>query len=264
MRRRSPPEVSPTPAGAAAGRGLQASRARRPGVLLAVLLQCVMLLALAPQAGARTLPWGCGELSNGETGPYDYRDTSPRVRHVLSLVEKAHFTPVVFNLKGAGPRHMDSPPGGGINYTLRAFPNHYGALDALGRLAIRDQSTKPAGLYWSVECYFLRAMAFAPDDGQVHSIYATYLFRSGNLEKAEEEYRIALEMLPDSAETHYNYGLLLSRLGRYAEAYTHAVEAYSRGYPLPGLRKILMKKGHWKPLADRAPAGPGQATHPGS
>jgi hypothetical protein len=61
-----------------------------------------------------------------------------------------------------------------------------------------------------------------------------------------------VELMPDSAEAHYNLGLLYVRSGEYAEARTHAGRAYALGYPLPGLRDQLDRAGQWR--SDEGPA----------
>lgn len=48
----------------------------------------------------------------------------------------------------------------------------------------------------------------------------------------------------ESAEVHYNLGLVLTAMKDYEAARIHARKAYERGYPLQGLRKQLAKAGH--------------------
>ena len=55
--------------------------------------------------------------------------------------------------------------------------------------------------------------------------------------------RAAGELGLDDAEFYYNQGLLEFDAGDMESARRFAVEAYSRGYPLPGLRLKLAKAG---------------------
>ena len=171
---------------------------------------------------------GCGNLDNAY-GPYDY--TSPIAhKEMLPIVEKHHLTPNVLNLEQGETGSIMTD----LDYTLRAFPNHHVALYTLGRYALRE-GYKFNPKYYTVDCYFKRAMAFKPDDGYVYMIYGLYLQKSGDYKKALKEYTVALKLLPENAELYYNMGLL------YNEAEKYANKAYELGYPLPGLRDILKK-----------------------
>lgn len=185
---------------------------------------------------------GCGSLANA-FGPYDYRDPQARGQP-LSLVERAHFTPTIESLqidRTLGSRTEGSIVGN-IDYTLRAFPNHHRALNAIARWETRGSkpSSDPKK---RADCYFKRAVAFTPDDAVVHMLYGNFLAGTGAREEARTRYEEALRLDPESAETHYNFGLLLVDSGKFIEATQHANEAYSRGYPLPGLRDKLKKAG---------------------
>ncbi len=70
--------------------------------------------------------------------------------------------------------------------------------------------------------------------------HAVELQRSGELEKAAEEYRLLLSAAPGYAEAHANYGAVLSRLGRYEEA----VKAYEAALSLnPKLSAVMLNLG---------------------
>jgi len=189
------------------------------------------------------VPGGCGLLLN-HFGPYDYRD--PSRKDEIYLVEKAHFDLEVFRLENAGRDGRNAPPGGGIDYTLRAFPNHHRALDALSRLVIKEKNLKPQNMTWPSECYFKRAIIFAPDDGVVYHIYGNYLYRIGKIEEAITAYKKAIALIPDYAEAHYNLGLILYKQKRYAESQVHAKKAYSLNYPLAALKEKLKSVGCWE------------------
>lgn len=70
-----------------------------------------------------------------------------------------------------------------------------------------------------------------------------------------KEYELAKNVLVEgnqsvaeaSLDIHYNLGLVLVKLGDFDEAAEHAYLAYAGGYPLPGLRRQLERKGRWNP-----------------
>jgi hypothetical protein len=189
---------------------------------------------VASVANGQVIP-GCGTLENS-FGPFDYRDPAARggAGSPLSLVESGHFTPGVESLtKGVSGSLIAD-----IDYTLRAFPNHHRALNAVARYALlggRFQSTTVT----SADCYFRRAIAFRDDDEVVHMLYANYLAKRGDRERAREEYEYALKLAPNSAEVNYNAGLFYLGEGNLQRARVLADTAYSFGYPLPGLRKKI-------------------------
>lgn len=213
----------------------------------------VAALAWSATALAQDVP-GCGSLANAY-GPFDY--TNPvDVRDKLPIVETYHFDRGVDSLRGhaqSGPQNL----GGDLDYTLRAFPNHHRALDAMGRYQLQAKQAPPPGARYTAECYFERALAFAPDDAVAIMVYGIYLVRKGDKDAALERYREALALMPDSSELHYNMGLLYASLGRYEDALAEAHVAYGAGYPLPGLRNKLERAGVWR---DPPPAAPTDAT----
>lgn len=199
---------------------------------------------------AEELPPECGKLAN-HYGPYDYSSPEQRSRF-LPIVEGAHFTTNVETLTRG--QSSDNIPGD-IDYTLRAFPNHPRALDAMARWQLANPRP-PTARYFTADCYFMRAMAFKPDDGMVRMIYAIYLHKKGDLNGALQRYEEAIDDMPGSSEAHYNLGLLYTDLKRYPEALAEAKRAYSLGYPLPGLQLRLKRLGVWndepeKPIKPR-------------
>lgn len=179
----------------------------------------------------------CGELANGY-GPFDYTDPVD-YREKLPIVEGAHFTPEVEALiKGStGSLWRD------LDYTLRAFPNHHRALYAVARYALQPGSP-PSDVY-SPDCYFQRALAFKPDDGMVHMIYGIFLHKRSKFPEALTEYKKAVDLIPSSAEAHYNLGLLYVDLHENESAKAQAIKAYELGYPLQGLKDKLRALGAW-------------------
>jgi len=224
---------------------------RRVCASAATVALAIAVLAFA-RAGAQGMDVpGCGTLVNAY-GPYDYTNPAD-VRDHLPIVEQFHFDRGVDALKGhaqSGPQSL----GGDLAYTLRAFPNHHRALDAMGRYQLRSKQAPAPGARLTAECYFERAMAFAPRDGVVHMVYGIYLARKGDLDAALDRYLEALQMTPESTELHYNLGLLYADMKRYDDARDQAWIAYGSGFPLLGLRNKLVRAGQWRdPPPEPAP-----------
>jgi tetratricopeptide (TPR) repeat protein len=188
----------------------------------------------------------CGALQNAY-GPYDYRSDFNQ-KNRIPIVEGAHFQPEVEALQLGGIIYV-TPYDliGGLDYTLRAIPNHHRALSTVARYQLRGWKTDP---FRTADCYFDRALRFTPDDGQVRVIYGAYLHRKKDLKGALAQYMTAREMLPDSVELAYNLGLLYFEMKERDKAKEEAVRAYSLGYPLPGLRDKLARAGLWSKADD--------------
>ena len=104
---------------------------------------------ICSQSGAGVNDYVCGPIQNAY-GPYDYRSDKDK----LKIVEQVHLTPEVINLvKGSS-----STIGSDLDYTLRAFPNHHVALNAMIRLGEKQKAAKPIGANYGVECYLQRAI----------------------------------------------------------------------------------------------------------
>ena len=185
-------------------------------------------------ASAQAVP-GCGNLqSQGQFGPFDYYD--PEAKGVsLSLVEGRHFTPEVEQLVRG---KTSVSPIEDLDYTLRAFPNHPRALNAVARWALQGGSFQTA-MVPSADCYFRRAIAFRPEDAIAHMLFGTYLWKRGKDSEAAIQYEEAFRLAPTSAEVNYNAGLFFLKQGDLARAKKHAEVAYAGGYPLPGLRNKI-------------------------
>ncbi|MBV6416808.1 MAG: hypothetical protein CMLOHMNK_01423 [Steroidobacteraceae bacterium] len=176
---------------------------------------------------------GCGTLRNAY-GPFDYRDPVNK-RDNLPIVETFHFTPDVESLRhGSTGTVLDD-----LKYTLRAFPNHHRALSAIARYVIEGGRIPIDDSIPSVDCYFHRAIAFRPDDEAVHVIFANYLYKTGEREKAREQYEKALRLAPESIEINYVAGLFFVDTGELERAKQLAKVAYGGGYPLSGLKRKI-------------------------
>jgi len=185
----------------------------------------------------------CGPLSPlGQYGPFDYTNSAYR-KLELPQVESAHFTSNVKNLiSGTSTANI----AGDIDYTLRAFPNHYPALVAMGKLSLREKTIRLQGATYPIECYFERAIRFKPADGIVRMLYGNYLLKlGGRSDDVIEQYHEAIRLEPENANINYNIGLLYLKKKDYELAIVHAKKAYESGFPLPGLRNKLIKSGKW-------------------
>lgn len=218
------------------------------------LLIIGLTLSVAGRAEAQEVP-GCGSLANSY-GPFDYRDPIARSKH-LRIVEAFHFTPdVAMLIHGSTGTSITKD----LDYTLRAFPNHYLALQSVERYALNGgkMDVRPA------ECYFKRAVAFRPDDAGARIIYGNYLFQCTKLtngllrerlqcagytdpgymdlrvlKSARQQYEMALKLAPMSAEVNYDAALFYMGLNELDTAKRLAAVAYGAGYPLTGLKKDL-------------------------
>jgi len=192
----------------------------------------------------------CGPLANA-FGPFDYRpDRDPPTAgtgdhtHKLGLVEGAHFTKEV-ELLIRGHR-SGNDPGGDLDYTLRAFPNHHRALISVMRYGEKRASPKPPGLRYDVECYFERAIRFASDDAITRIIFATYLTKNKRGPEAVTQLEQATRIADENAFTHYNIGLAYFDMKLYDKSLAQAHKALALGFERTELRDLLEKAGQWK------------------
>lgn len=202
------------------------------------LTRLAVACSLCATALAETASSPCGPLEN-PYGPYDYQTQ----KHKLSVVEQYHFTPQVEGLVGGRTSH---DVGSDLDYTLKAFPNHYRALMAVVRLSEKQRSPHPTGMPYPVDCYFERALRFRPADSTARMIYATYLFKTNQIIAGDHQLSLAAAGAGDNAFTHYNIGLIYLERQRYALALASAHKAYGLGFVQPGLRDQLQLRGKWK------------------
>ncbi len=181
----------------------------------------------------------CGELTNG-FGPYDYTD--PTIKDQLSIVENHHFDRNVEKLISG----VTGSIGGGLDYTLRAFPNHHRALHAMSKLALRDKTPKPEGAGYTTLCYFDRAIRFKSNDAMVRVIFGGHWLRKNKLDLALEQFEFAVNIEPDDPMTNYNLGLIYLKKKNYDKALHFAKKAYAQNFPLLGLKNKLVAVGKWK------------------
>ena len=201
-------------------------------------------------ASAQSLPPECGSLRPRDGwGPFDYRpekyvQETTYGSHAarLAIVESAHFTPQVESLI----RGMTAvAPGGDIAYTLVRFPNNHRALAAMERLGDRRKSDKPDTSPYTIDCWFKRALAFAPDDNLARLLYANYLSRHARLPEAEQILALVASSAGDNPSTHNNIGLIYFEMQNFDKALQHAQRAYELGMINSAVRIKLEKAGKW-------------------
>ncbi len=189
----------------------------------------------------------CGALFNsGQYGPFDFRTDKEK----LPIVLGAHFTPEVEALiRGK----TSATPGGDIDYTLRAIPNHPNALMAMMQLGEKEKTPQPRGSRYTVECWFDRAIRFRPDDNMVGMIYTSFLTKNNRKSEAMQQLDIVLKTAKDNAFTHQNIGLLYFDLGEHQKALVQAHKAMALGLNRPELKEKLQAAGKWaEPVAASA------------
>tara|TARA_R110001592_G_scaffold246427_1_gene508253 strand:- start:82245 stop:82976 length:732 start_codon:yes stop_codon:yes gene_type:complete len=174
-------------------------------------------------------------------GPYDYLQRHQFSKE-LKVVEKYHFAPSVEQLIEG---QTTVSPMGDVSYTLTAWPNHHRALYSAIRDRLNTWKSPKKSRYTEAECFLQRAIHFSPKDGTTYMLYGILLHQINHRTMALENYRKALEIQPQNAQTKYNLALLLIDMKEYAEAKKYALELYTKGYPLPGLKDNLKSVGQW-------------------
>lgn len=224
------------------------------------LLLGIFLLVMSPGLVlAQEVPVGCGSLREpGQFGPFDYRaekyEPEPVYRShkaLLYMVENAHFTPQVEALVRG---KTSARPGHDIAYTLHAFPNHHRALMAMVALGKKEKTNRPSDTPFSIECWFIRAVTWRPDDTIVRLIYATYLNDEKRTSEAEQQLSFAASQAKENAFTQHNIGLVYFDMKNYDKALMHAHKAYALGLGIPTLRDQLKSVGKWSEPAESPPA----------
>lgn len=145
---------------------------------------------------------------------------------------------------------QQGPLPGDIHYTLDQFPNHYRALNSMAKWHLQNPNPTDEEcdcLDWLLpaECYFTRAMTLSPEDPVLYYIFGLYLHKKGDLDQAVGAYNDASKLGLDTAEFHYNMGLLMVDVMDYESAKAHAEKAYAMGARFPGLQNKLKKLNEW-------------------
>jgi tetratricopeptide (TPR) repeat protein len=124
------------------------------------------------------------------------------------------------------------------------------------RLGEKENTPKPNGSRYSVECWFDRALRFRPDDTTVRMIYSTYLSKNKRIPEAVAQLEQASTIAKDNSFTHYNIGLIYFDMKIYDQALAQAHRASALGFSRTELRDMLESVKQWQeplvaPLDDR-------------
>lgn len=209
------------------------------GALLASSACAMALLGSAAHAQQAAVE-PCGSLQNAY-GPYDYRTD----KKMLAIVEQFHFTPAVENLIKPMFQYFAAD----FDYTLRASPNHHRALITMAKNSLRLHDEKPPGAGQTTECYFVRAIRFAPDDIMVRMIYSDYLIKLNRIDEAIKQLDFGVTLAGDNPFSHYNLGLLYFEAKQMDKALARAHESERLGFPRQELKAKLVAAGKWQPDA---------------
>ncbi len=224
-----------------------------PRLRNAAVAACLAALVWSAPAAAQMAPSQCGPLANAY-GPYDYRTD----RDKLPIVEGAHFTPEVELLIKAVTGYL----GGDLDYTLRAFPNHHRALISIMRLGERLKSSRVQGANYDVECYFVRAVTFRPDDVTARMLFATFLNANKRRPEALRQLDFVQTQIGDNPFTHYNLGLVYFDVGAFDKALVQAHRALELGFPRLDLATKLKAANRWSEPVSTAAGAAASAAAP--
>ena len=173
--------------------------------------------------------------TNNFRRPVDVND--PADKDKIYIVVKYHFTPEVAALiRGSTAEAAGRHP-------LHAAPHSESLRGARFDGSLSAEESGRVDRYFTVDCYFERALAFRPKDGRLYMLYGTYLHRAKRYDQAVAMYAHAEELGLDNPELYYNRGLLEFQRDNLDEAAAYAAKAYAGGYPLPALRDKLVKAG---------------------
>jgi tetratricopeptide (TPR) repeat protein len=220
----------------------------------AALAMAIVAWASPPALAQQTGVAACGDPFKNHFGPWDFRSAR---REDLEIVEKVHFTPRIERLE-RGERVLADD----ISYTLGVFPNHHRALSAIARLSLRDRTDKPEKSYFTVECWFDRAVRFRPDDNVARVLYAQWLAARNRRDDARRQLEAGVQQAGPNALSHFNIGLMYMELGDHERALQQAHRAQALGYQRPELMNLLKRANAWRDPAPAAEAAPGAASAP--
>ncbi len=222
------------------------------GLLCSFAVQARPRLVVSPLQ-LQTAVCGTIGVSQRQFGPFDYRSIDGKSRF---LVESAHFTADVESLhKGVTSRR----PGGDIDYTLRAIPNHHRALLSMRRLAERTSLERPQDMRFSAQCWFERAIAFRPDDAVTVMLYADFLHAQKRTEEGLRMLAHVEQLTGDNPFTNYNLARMYLTLGQAAKALPFARKALELGNQRTDVKEQLASLGVWKE-GEETPTGSGSGT----
>ena len=171
---------------------------------------------------------------------YRLRDSTAALRWAYDDNYHSHLKPALSRMDEGDFQVMGIHD---LHWTFERWPNHYLAFQLLQRF---EAGGGHADYYVSVSCYFERAKWFAPDDANILVLQGVYEHKKGLDDLAERSWLRALQIDHDATEAHYNLGLMYFNKQNFSKSVEHARLAYDLGYPLPGLKSKLIKKGYWQ------------------
>jgi len=179
-------------------------------------------------------------------GPFDYYDIANTPHDALRYVEMEHFGPVTEQHRHSGDFcwYFDD-----LDYTLRAFPNHPGALQAVATFleshqpckkntptpGTRSNHASPIELMKQIEGsdwqrvtaqgYFERAVKFRPKRMETYLLYGRYLRHEKKYDEALKVLEHARSLTPESEAVNLELAVLYFDLGQLTVGKTYLVKA---------------------------------------
>jgi tetratricopeptide (TPR) repeat protein len=146
---------------------------------------------------------------------------------LLHLVEKFHFNERVFTMFRNGQYQYVV---GDLNYTLEKFPNHPGALQLLGAVAIL---MKNPSLPIS---YYEKALSLYPQHALTHAQFGSYLVEMGAMDDGIARLKKATELDPKVIAAHVWLAKAYYQRGDKEAGNKAAEQARKLGHkgPIPG------------------------------
>ncbi len=169
---------------------------------------------------------------------------TPQERQLLKDNERVHLSKAMAHLR-SGKKHRLEYAEAEFKYILAIWPNHPASLQGMTDVAIRLGRPEVA------DFYFRKALEFFPEVPETYALYGIYLYKINDLDRSIEMLEKAVQLAPHSSQNHYLLGLSYYAAKQYDLALQHAQQAYNMGYPLPGLRDLLSKKGYRLETSDK-------------
>jgi tetratricopeptide (TPR) repeat protein len=136
---------------------------------------------------------------------YFLKDTNPRIRALLDNTERNHFNAeLLLKRKKFGEKYTLAD----WKYTLKIFPNHPGALQAMGSNAILKNDLE-MGVF-----YFERALGLYPQYAMTHAQYGSYLADIGRYDLAIARLKRAISMDSGLVSAHRWLAMAYRKSGR--------------------------------------------------
>lgn len=142
-------------------------------------------------------------------------------------------------------KHLLESVVGEVDFSIRYVPESH--IIHAEHIMTKAQAIWHLGKYDSANNLLERETALHDTYAPIYSVRAVLLRDQGKLDEAIELlYHATEKKQVKSAELHYFLGLFLVENKSYDKALEQAHQAYSLGYPLPGLKNKLKRLGRWK------------------